>query len=161
MNDLSLNTLKQRLDRLERQHRWWKIMGGLPAALLGLAVLIAATSATVPNEVRAKKFVLIDAGGKIAAQLLVDADKPVLDLYDNKQRDRTSVYPTGWIVVSGDNTPDKTVKAVLNPNGLTLSDLGGSVHLYGVGLLAIEGGPGVLPFLKVSTKDGKVIWKAP
>ncbi len=77
MTEPTLDTLTRRLDRLEREARWWKIIGSTAVAVVDLVVFLGATPTTrVADEVRAKRFVLVDTGGK--------------------ERGRLSTQPDGW-----------------------------------------------------------------
>lgn len=71
MTQITLNTLEQRLDRLEREVRWWKVFGAITAVGLALFILLGATTVTLNNEVRAKRFVLVDDNGVTRALLEV------------------------------------------------------------------------------------------
>lgn len=77
MNEPMRNAVLQRLDRLERQHRRWQLLGGSALALLGLAVLLGATGSKeikALEEIRAKRFVLVDAHGAPRGGLHVGTD---------------------------------------------------------------------------------------
>jgi len=63
MNETSMDKLVQRLDRLERENRWLKILGLLVVVALSLSLLTGATKSErskIVNEVRARRFVLVD-----------------------------------------------------------------------------------------------------
>jgi hypothetical protein len=64
MNDRILETLMCRLDRLERQVRWWKVVGSAAVGILGFVVLIGATAQRVPDEIKANRVVIVDDTGK-------------------------------------------------------------------------------------------------
>jgi len=51
-----MDTVEQRLDRLERENRWWKFIGIATVAILGLVVLTGAAGSTVADVIRAKGF---------------------------------------------------------------------------------------------------------
>lgn len=68
MTDSTLETITKRLDRLERDVWRWKLAGSA-ALLLIFALLATAASPKVPDEVRAKKFIVVDDGGKPRIQL--------------------------------------------------------------------------------------------
>jgi hypothetical protein len=105
----------QRLSRLERAYHWWKLLGSCSLALLGMLLFISATTVRTTDEIRAKRFVVIDenaqprvilgslrsgsdinglsliaADGRKRAELslLPDDGSPALSLYDRKGRRR-------------------------------------------------------------------------
>jgi hypothetical protein len=53
----------QRLNRLERENRRWKVSFYIVMPVLGLVILLGATHTTVTDEVRARQFVLMDESG--------------------------------------------------------------------------------------------------
>jgi hypothetical protein len=53
-----------RLDRLERQVGWWKVVGSAALGILGFVGLIGATSQRVPDESKANRVVIVDDTGK-------------------------------------------------------------------------------------------------
>ena len=69
MSESTMQAVMERLDRLERDLRWWKRLG--VACSIGLALLVAlgATRARLPDEIRAKRFVVSDDDGKSYAAL--------------------------------------------------------------------------------------------
>jgi len=107
----------ERMRALEQAHRRWQAIGCLGVLFVGAVLLLGATGATVLGEVRTKKIVLVDtdgrtrgvwssgsrgtvwlmgqAGGKAAAELLVDEDGSVaLNLYDKDGNVRSSFAVT-------------------------------------------------------------------
>jgi hypothetical protein len=56
--------LSQRLDRLERENRWWRCTASLAVVGVVLIPLVAATAAKAPEEIRAKKLVIVDDEGR-------------------------------------------------------------------------------------------------
>lgn len=98
MSEPTLGILAQRLDRLERVHRRWKIIGSIVGALLALVtalnfVLLVGTARSlvralsgadseeeaeaVEDEVRARRFVLVDEAGAVRAMLAMRPDGSV------------------------------------------------------------------------------------
>ncbi|MFQ5873698.1 MAG: hypothetical protein ACE5JL_07840 [Dehalococcoidia bacterium] len=166
MNDPTMQTLVQRVDRLERAHRRWRRAAFALAAALGLLALVGATSPrTVPvaDEIRAKRFVLVDEAGRDQARLgmglvgaLVPHLEPELCLGD-KEKSGTCVYPYGLSTRASHNG-----FVNLNPLGLriTLGDTEFDVNM-GLGnagpLITLGGSTPIV----VLNRDGKVIWKAP
>jgi hypothetical protein len=70
MDDPTVTVVLQRLARLEEARRRWKLLGIGTISVLALVVLLGAAGGTkVPEEIRAKQFVLVDQNGKIRAML--------------------------------------------------------------------------------------------
>jgi len=79
MSEATLDTLTQRLDRLECEGRWWKAVGLTSAAALGTLILLGAALPGVPvhGELRAKMVTLVDAAGYTRAGWFVGRDGDV------------------------------------------------------------------------------------
>jgi hypothetical protein len=122
MDSTTLDRLTQRLDRLERENRWLKRVGA--AGLIGLAgvLFMGAALAKVPDEVRAKAFVVVDDAGIERARLfnsalmLVPAGKTGLMLYASQDHISLSVV-------------DKTKRAELNGIFQIRADGGGILRI--------------------------------
>ncbi len=101
MHESRLDTVTQRLDRLERQVRRWKTLASVSVALLSLGFLLGSMGdggSTVSDEIRAKQFSLVDANGKVRAGLRVGSDgSTALALADPEGRTRAglAVLPDG------------------------------------------------------------------
>src|SRR5262252_7985333 len=70
--EVPIDTLERRLERLERDSRRWKAMTTLAMGTLSLLLLIGAGKSgetSVPNEVQAHAFVLVDQNGTPLARL--------------------------------------------------------------------------------------------
>jgi len=63
-----MDTVTQRLNRLERENRWWRVIACAAVGMLGFVMLTGATGSKVPDEVRAKKFIALDEEGKSRAE---------------------------------------------------------------------------------------------
>jgi len=71
-HELHLDTLVRRLERLERDSRRWKVVACLTLATLGMVLLIGARKpgeTSVPSEIQARAFVLVDRHGTTLARL--------------------------------------------------------------------------------------------
>lgn len=94
MTDLTLESLAERVNRVERQNRRLRI-GVVVALLLIVAVAASAVSlvkARKPKALEAERFVLRDADGKMRADLgLTKEKRPALTLYDAKGTARVSL----------------------------------------------------------------------
>jgi hypothetical protein len=77
--------LLARINRLEKQSRWMQGIGLLAIALFVGGCL---SRAAVPNEVRARQFVLVDESGKTRGMFLVNKDGPLLTLCDENKTER-------------------------------------------------------------------------
>lgn len=130
--------LIERLDRLDRTNRRWKLVSAATAAALSVVVLGAAAAprshldqrvwpvGAVVDEVRAKRFLLVDDSGKLRAVLgAATAGAVSLGLLDNDDKIRSV------LIVDADGTPrlemlaaDETRRLVLsvfpNRSGLAL-----------------------------------------
>jgi hypothetical protein len=79
------STPTQRLDRLEREARWWRVLALMSAALLGVLLLLGAAppGAPVQDEIRARIVTLVDAAGHTRAAWFVGHDGEVnLSFFD-------------------------------------------------------------------------------
>jgi len=90
MSDVT-DAVMQRLDRLERELRWWRRVGSLAVGLMAILVLVSAAPTKVPDQIRAKRFVVVDKTGRSLAELygsesLSSAAHPVLAMYGAKGR---------------------------------------------------------------------------
>lgn len=99
MRILQGHTVLQRLDRLEREvlrsqreNRCWRLFGG---SIVFLLLVLAATGATtdrVADDIRARRFTLVNEEGKRSAALLVGPDgSPNLIFYDKAQQRRVTL----------------------------------------------------------------------
>ena len=68
-----LTRVLERLERVEQELRWWRRLGAACAVMLAFVTLLGATRARIPDEIRAKRFVLQDGQGKERARLEVVA----------------------------------------------------------------------------------------
>jgi len=137
MSEPTLDTLAQRLERVERENRSLRRVGVL--MLVGVAALLIAAQATANRVVEAEKFVVRDASGKIRAELGAPPDGRVaLTLFDRDGglRVELRVLTNGRV-------------------GLLLYDKNGKSRAA-LRVLA-EGGP----VLGLFDKDEKLLWQAP
>jgi hypothetical protein len=90
MDDAS-SALRQRLDRIERELRWWRRVGSLALGLMAILTLVSAAPSKPPDQIRAKRFVVVDKKGRSLAELygsesLSSSAHPVLAMYGAKGR---------------------------------------------------------------------------
>jgi hypothetical protein len=147
--------LIERLDRLEYQMRWWRRLGVLGISL-GLALgLMGAAATKIPDEIRAKRFAVVDKTGRRLAEFYAEdslsksSPYPVLAFYQSKGRavielgvflgetprlafwDRRGT-PRGSFFVSGNDggvivrDEKGTDRAILKSTGLELRDAHGN-----------------------------------
>jgi hypothetical protein len=161
--------LVERLERVERENRRWKVIGIGIATLMGLALLMGAAKPRVQDEVRARRFTLVDSKGKLQGFLGFSAlgsptlflfDNPTVTLFDSERRPRVQL--AGGVVESG--------LRLYTKNGDPLADLyieSGEwprLALYDKSQrrrVALQVLPTGSPELMLKEKDGKTIWSAP
>jgi len=75
MNELTMDKLVQRLDRLERENRRLKCIGALVVVGIAAVMLMGQTkSSKVAKVIEAEKFVVRDKSGKVRAALQISAE---------------------------------------------------------------------------------------
>jgi hypothetical protein len=79
--------ITQRLDRLERENRWWRV------GAVGLLLLVTVGAGrNVTDEIRAKRFTVIDQSGTKRAELAMwGPGEPRLALFDARGIERASL----------------------------------------------------------------------
>ncbi len=160
MEDVTLENLTQRLDRLERAQRRWQLVS-LILLFLVAGIPPVAYSVFRSPTVEAQNFIVKDQNGKVRAELALEQGQPSLMLADKRGIPR-AVYGAGddgesFLAFFADGLvrarlatkPDGPVQLTLHHDskGKPRVDLG----------VDIDGSP----YLRLSDKDGKVIWKAP
>jgi hypothetical protein len=84
-----MQPILERLEKLERQNRWFKRAGVIASALVVAWVTAGWVS---PNKtVQAEQFRLTDAHGRIRASLAVHGDFADLDLFSESMKERVSL----------------------------------------------------------------------
>jgi hypothetical protein len=113
MSEPTLELLAERLDRLEREHHWWRRVGlSLLLATVAIATLGQTPAPVVPKVIQAERFLLVDASGTVRGELgMTDAGVPRL------------------IVRQPGATGDASF-AELHPGGLALHDGKGLPYLW-------------------------------
>jgi hypothetical protein len=69
---VQIDTILQRLERLERENRRWKVLASVGIFVCGCLLLLGAANSRGPHiakELRARSFVLVDQQGTLVAQL--------------------------------------------------------------------------------------------
>jgi hypothetical protein len=82
--------LEQRVEHLERQNRRLRIVGLFVSVLIGLVFLMGQAQG-VPEEITAKKFLLMDDDGNYRGVLNVTEHGPVFALLDSNGTYRASL----------------------------------------------------------------------
>jgi hypothetical protein len=164
MDDSSWQALTWRVDRLERECRWWKRLASVTLVALGILVLLGAAAskkAKSPTEVRGQRVVLVDKAEQGRAELTMLPDnQPGLILTDNAGKPRLV------LALSKYGEPM-----------LSFADAGGtrriilSLDLYGTLLRFTDdaGNPRAAlvvpsegePELELLSKNDKLLWRAP
>ena len=163
LHTADIQALAQRLERVERDLRWWKRFGGTTLTILVAIMLLAATSGKVPDEIRAKRFVLEDANGKERASLTAEADGQArLIVHDENGIGRAAlgVLPDGSPVLGlgGKSGKARVSLAVMAPNDTPILSLFDKDAKRRTELGVLPDGS---PHLTLRGGDEKVIWQAP
>lgn len=163
----------RRLKKLEREGRWWRALAVGSVALVALAFLVGASGAkNVQEEVRAKRFVVVDSDGESRGVLhLSEYGSLRLDLYDVKDVLRASLY-LGKQGSPALNMFDE--KGNMRASLGVRSDGKATLGLYDVeGLRAVLGytkleamgsgktGERPVSSLVLFDENGNVVWRAP
>ena len=91
MTKQSLDALTRRVERLERENRWWRVGGVF--AVLGLSALVfLGATRKAPVELRSNRFVLTDKEGRQRASLeLLSSEVVRLMTYDRTETQTLSI----------------------------------------------------------------------
>jgi hypothetical protein len=156
-------TLQARVDRLERETRMWRIAAVAAIAVFGL-LGAGKASGPIPDEVRAKRFVLVDETGREHARLgfgVVGAFKPHLEpelCLGDREKSGTCVYPYGLSTRASNNG-----FVNLNPIGLRITlgstEFNVNMGMGGAGPLVSLDGP--TPEIVLTDSQKRVLWKSP
>ena len=179
MNPARIDGLMQRLDRLERQVRRWKHIASAGIVILGLVVLLGAIGSQISDEVRAKRFVVVDGKGVEYAELgyipSSGSVKPGAHLVFYTGEGGRVALRLGT-VMGEESEPlffisrEKKAESVwLTAGGLDVRDPSNNASIMAIGLTVSKDGHGsgfprgsyAASHLGFFDKDGKVIWKAP
>src|SRR5262245_48058041 len=73
MQEPSLEDLSRRMERLERENRWWRFGAGLGVVPMVMVLLLGA-GRSIPAEITAQKFVVLDSDGRRRIELGEDVN---------------------------------------------------------------------------------------
>jgi hypothetical protein len=187
MNEPALALLTQRLNRLEREARWWRRIGvGLLLAALAITTMAQAPLPWGPKIVQAERFVLVDGNGDVRGEMGMDGGGMArlvmrapgsggayvllnpggLALHDAKDP-HLWINSSGLSVLSGKtkasirmrlNDRSEPTLAFADENGIVRAQLGNTT-LQDEKLGTIERSSA--SSLVLFDRGGKVIWKVP
>jgi len=133
--DLSLTTLSERIERLERENRRLRhagfllLLGCASVFLMGQAKAPKAGTLNVAKALEAGKFVLKDGRGQKRAELGLFADRPALVIYETGEKALLSLgaEPEGAGLTLYEGNTGKAAAFSVTENGPLMS-------LYGAGI---------------------------
>ena len=131
-------TIEQRVEKLEKQNRWMKRVGGLALAAVACVVLMGQGKPKELPDLDVRSLAVRDAAGESWATLGQLKGKSFLSLFDKAGKSRLT------LASMADGSP-----------ALNLSDNAGETRVL-LALLA-DGSP----VLKMYDAKGNVVWQAP
>jgi hypothetical protein len=165
MDQPVVDTIVRRLERLQRAHRRWQVIGWTAMALLGLIVLLGAMARQeldLANEVRTRALVVVDKEGKPRMDLRVAVDDSMhLALMDREGLNRISLsvlsHQGSHVMLMDQDGRARVGLSVLADGrpGLSLYD-GAAKPQLRLGVFP-DGTPG----LALYDKAGKGLWSTP
>ena len=162
MTDARLNTLADRVSRLEHEARWWRRIAGVGGVLVVAAGLLGQTATGPAKVVEAERFNVRDTAGKVRALLGTTSDGGTSLLLYNAN----GVNQAGLGVM-----PDGSASVFLaNPAGRTVTEL--TLYRDGTPTLVFRDSNGKTrtlmgtatdgyPFAYFLDSAGNNTWKAP
>ena len=99
--DVNLQGLVDRVVRLERQNRFWKLGGVLAVSALALSLVVGARAQQpetkytpeIPKAIEAQSFLLRDASGAKRGELGLENGVPKIELYNSSGKVTWSTNP--------------------------------------------------------------------
>jgi hypothetical protein len=146
-----LQSIRERLEKLERQNRWLK-RTGLAVLLLTAAVLLMG-QARPSHTVTATKFVLLDSQGRTRAILQTDSTGATLTFLDSMGRKR--------MVLAGGTGPVGNTYAYLELGEDAATEQGVLTTAGGHGGVTLSDGGLVMGVFPPSEKAGSVMLSGP
>ncbi len=167
MDGVEMEAVTQRLCRLERQIRRWKVLGIAAAAVLGLTVVMGAAGnkdKEVAEEIRARRFYVVDRDNKIRVAIAVVVRDGVergvgLALYDANGKRRASIGLSrdGSNVLLKDTEGRTRAALVVLPNGRPGLALYDESFRPRAAMVAFRDGP----VIRLRDANGNPIWTVP
>jgi hypothetical protein len=158
-HEVQIDVIVRRLEQLERASRRWKAVATLAVATLGLALLIGAGKngeTSVPSEIQARAFVLVDRDGTPLARLgLLPHGAWGLGFYDQGKKSRIVLS------VEGDGSSSLSLFGKDGKGSLLLSANGSGatslrlVDTHWKTRAALATWPDGSPFVQLTDRDGK------
>lgn len=133
-----LVAVMSRLDRLERENRWWKRSAALLAIVAGTGLLMAADDKKSKTS-EMEKFLVRDANGRERARLGMGKDGPSLSFLDEQggQVAEIGISKLGTFLRQNDREGKVLAGIGLSKNGVSLVSYGSTGKLE-AGLNAIR-----------------------
>jgi hypothetical protein len=164
MGEASWQALTRRVDRLERESRWWKCLASVTLALLGIAVLLGAEAskkAKSPAELRGQRIVLVDTAERGRAELTMMPDnQPGLTLTDEAGKPRLMLALSKYaepMLSFADASGTRRIVLSLDFYGTLLRFTDGAGNPRAALVVPSEGDPE----LELLSKDDKLLWRIP
>ena len=158
-HEVQIDAIVRRLEQLERASRRWKAVATLAVATLGMVLLIGAGKngeTSVPSEIQARAFVLVDRDGTPLARLgLLPHGAWGLGFYDQGKKSRIVLS------VEGDGSSSLSLFGKYGKGSLLLSANGSGatslrlVDTHWKTRAALATWPDGSPFLQLTDRDGK------
>lgn len=158
-HEMQIDAIVRRLERLERARHRWKVVATLATATLGMVLLIGAGQngkTSVPSELHAQAFVLVDRDGTPLARLgWLPHGAWGLGFYDQGKKSRIVLS------VEGDGSSSLSLFGKDGKGSLLLSANGSGatslrlVDTHWKTRTALATWPDGSPFLQLTDRDGK------
>jgi hypothetical protein len=164
MGELSWQVLARRVDRLERESRWWKRLARVTLVALGIIVFLGAAAskrAKSPSELRGQRIVLVDKAEQGRAELTMMPDnQPGLMLTDDAGKPRLMLALSRYgepVLSFADGGGTRRMVLSLDLYGTLLRFTDGAGNPRAALVVPSEGEPE----LELVSKDDKPLWRAP
>jgi hypothetical protein len=164
MGEASWQALTRRVDRLERESRWWKCLASMTLALLGIVVLLGAEAskkAKSPAELRGQRIVLVDTAERGRAELTMMPDnQPGLTLTNEAGKPRLMLALLQYaepMLSFADAGGTRRIALSLDFYGTLLRFTDGAGNPRAALVVPSEGDPE----LELLSKDDKLLWRIP
>lgn len=129
--------IEERIEKLERENRKLKVSMLSLLLLLSCAILLGVTTrknSSIPEEIRAKKFILVDKEGRERVKLDIEYGEPDLRFFNAEGKPLMMLDPLNLSFRDAEGK----IRMWLNPTGLSLAAEGSEMFLYPWGLLLLD-----------------------